>query len=256
MVIIYPLKARFLLSFKFISYNFTSFSKLKIRTMRNLPQTFKDFLIHCAQDPEYKHEIQRKLFHILTIAWLPILYIFLSKKMMLSIIFPIAALIIAADFYRHKNVTIGKIFHFTFGHILRESEFEENSWTGATFMALAAVITFTICPKSIAICAFFILAVSDCLAALVGKKMTSKEFFEKSIAGSIAFGVSAFIILVLCGIFFNEGLAYYFFGTFAVFATTIIEARPSFLDLDDNLTIPLVFSSIMMFFGLVWSLNY
>ncbi len=224
--------------------------------MQKLLQTLKDFLIHCSQDAEYKHEIQRKLFHILTIAWLPFLYIFLSKKMMLTIIYPVAFLIIATDFYRHKNETIGKIFHFAFGHILRQKEFEENSWTGATFMSIAAVITFTICPKTIAICGFFILAISDCLAALVGKKVTSKEFFEKSLAGSIAFGVSAFIILVLCGLFAGEGLAYYFFGTFAVFATTIIEARPSFLNLDDNLTIPLVFSSIMMFFGLLWSLNY
>ncbi len=224
--------------------------------MQNLPQTFKDFINHCVQDPEYKHEIQRKLFHILTIAWLPIAYIFLAKKTMLYVIYPMAILIIATDFYRHKSDFIGKVFHFAFGHILRESEFEENSWTGATFMALSAVIVFTICPKSIAICAFFILAVSDCLAALVGKKMTSKEFFEKSIAGSTAFGVSALIILIVCGILTHQGLAYYFFGSFAVFATTIIEARPSFLDLDDNLTIPLVFSSIMMFFGIVWNLHY
>jgi dolichol kinase len=224
--------------------------------MHDLRQTFKDFFAHCTQDPEYKHEVTRKLFHILTIAWLPILYIFLAKKTMLLIIFPIATIIIATDFYRHKIDIVGKVFHSAFGHILREEELEENSWTGATFMALSAVITFSIFPKNIAICAFLILAVSDCLAALVGKKMDSKEFFEKSVAGSIAFGISAFTILIVCGIFANEGIAYYFFGTFAVFATTIIEARPSFFDLDDNLTIPLSFSIIMMFFALVWSLNF
>ncbi len=224
--------------------------------MKNLPQVCKDFITHCAQDHEYKREIQRKLFHILTIAWLPIAYIFLAKKTMLCIIYPMAVLIIAADFYRHKNIIIGKIFHFTFGHILRESEFEEESWTGATFVALSAIITFTVFPKNIAICAFFILAISDCLAALIGKKMTSKEFFEKSVAGSITFGISALIILITCGIFTHQGPAYYFFGIFAVFATTIIEARPSFLALDDNLTIPLVFSTVMMFFAIVWDLHY
>jgi len=224
--------------------------------MSNFRQTSKDFFIHCTQDPEYKHEVIRKLFHILTIAWLPILYIFLAKKTMLLIIFPIATIIIATDFYRHKIDIIGKVFHSFFSHILREEEFEENSWTGATFVALSAVITFSIFPKNIAICAFLILAVSDCLAALVGKKMTSKEFFEKSVAGSIAFGVSALTILIICGIFAGEGFAYYLFGTFAVFATTIIEARPSFLDLDDNLTIPLSFSTIMMFFALIWGLSY
>jgi dolichol kinase len=224
--------------------------------MNNILQTLKDFITHCTQDPLYKHEVQRKIFHILTIAWLPILYIFLAKKTILLIIYPIATAIIAADFYRHKIDVVGKIFHSVFGHILREEELEENSWTGATFMALSAVITFTLFPKNIAVCAFLILAVSDCLAALVGKKMESKEFFEKSVAGSIAFGISAFTILITCGIFTNQSVAYYLFGTFAVFATTIIEARPSFLDLDDNFTIPLSFSIIMMFFALVWDLKF
>jgi dolichol kinase len=224
--------------------------------MESISQIIKNFFTHFTSDPEYKHEVIRKLFHILTIAWLPILYIFLAKKTMLFIIYPLAIIIIATDFYRHKIEIIGKIFHGIFFHILRESEIEENSWTGATFMALSAVVTFTIFPKNIAICAFFILAVSDCLAALVGKKMDSKEFFEKSVAGSIAFGISAFTILIICGIFANQHAAYYFFGTFAVFATTIIEARPSFFDLNDNLTIPISFSSIMMFFALIWDLHF
>ena len=216
----------------------------------------REFFNHCVTDAEYKREIQRKLFHILTIIFLPLLYIFLSKKHILMIIFPLSLLIIATDFYRHKIPQLELIFRKAFGHILRDTELAQNSWTGASYMAMAAMIIFTICPKSIAICAFSILAVSDCLAALVGKKMTSKEFFEKSIAGSITFGVSAILILIICGLFTHQGLAYYFFGAFAVFATTIIEARPSFFSIDDNLTIPLTFATVMMFFGLVWNLHY
>jgi dolichol kinase len=216
----------------------------------------KDFFNHYLLDSEYKLEVQRKLFHILTILFLPLIYIFLNKKQMLALVIPISCLIIAADFYRHKSTKIQLIFSKAFGHILRKSELEQNSWTGAGYMAMAALIVFIICPKSIAICAFSILAVSDCLAALVGKKMTSKEFFEKSTAGSITFGVSAFLILIICGIFTHQSFAYYLFGVFAVFATTIIEARPSFFSIDDNLTIPLVFSTVMMFFGLVWNLHY
>ena len=160
----------------------------------------KEFINHCLTDADYKHEIQRKLFHILTILCLPIIYIFLSKTQMLFLVLPLSVAIIVADFYRHKIPQINFIFNKVFGHILRERELAENSWTGAGFMAISAIIVFSVCPKTIAICAFSILAVSDCLAALVGKKMTSKEFFEKSTAGSIAFGVSAFIILIICGI--------------------------------------------------------
>ena len=216
----------------------------------------KNLLNQWPKDDDFKNEIMRKLFHICTISIFPIIYIFLQKKQMLAIVLPIAILIIAADFYRHKIAFIDKIFHFCFGHILREKELEQNSWTGASFMAISAIITFTIFPKTIAICAFGILAISDCLAALVGKKMTSKEFFEKSVAGTTAFGVSAFIIMIICGLFTHQGFAYYFFGAFAVFVTTIIEARPSFFNLDDNLTIPLSFSSVMMFFAIIWDLNF
>ena len=232
-----------------MSFSLSLVSKIESSNM-------KDFINHCLTDVDYKKEIQRKIFHILTISILPIAYIFFSKKQMLYVILPLSTIIVAADYYRHKIDFIGKIFHFVFGHILRDKEFEENTWTGASFVAVSALITFVICPKIIAICAFGILAVSDCLAALIGKGIPSKEFFEKSIAGSIAFGSSAVIILIICGLFTSQGLAYYFFGIFAVCVTTIIEARPSFFNLDDNLTIPLSFSIVMLFFDIVWDLNF
>ena len=216
----------------------------------------KNFINHCWQDADYKKEIQRKLFHIIIISLLPITYIFLNKEQILPIVIPLTVLIIVTDFSRHKISIINKIFHFVFGHILREKELKEGNFTGASFMSFSALIVFILCPKIIAICAFSILAVSDCLASLVGKKMTSKEFFEKSTAGSTVFGISALIILIICGIFSHQSWAYYFFGVLAVFATTIIEARPSFFNIDDNLTIPLVFSSIMIFFAIIWDLHY
>ncbi len=205
---------------------------------------------------DLKQEALRKLFHIITIMILPVTYIFLSKHDMLKIVVPLSFIILALDYYRHRIAIIGKIFHFIFGHILREKEMEQNGWTGAGYMAMSALIVFTICPKIITIAAFSILAVSDCLAALVGKTMTSKEFFEKSTAGSIAFGISAFLILIICGISTSQGFGYYLFGVFAVLATTIIEARPSFFEVDDNFTVPMMFATIMTFFGWVWNLNY
>jgi dolichol kinase len=214
------------------------------------------FLNNLWQDKNYRLEVERKIFHILVILSLPIFYIFTSKLQILAILAPLTAIVAAADFYRHRLPAIKKIFNIAFGHILREHEMADKGWTGATFVMLSALITFAIFPKNIAICAFIILAVSDCLAALVGKGVKSKEFFEKSLAGSIAFGVSGFLILLICGLFTGQSLAYYFFGTFAVFVTTIIEARPSFLNFDDNFTIPISFASVMMFFALLWDLQF
>ncbi|MCE3255341.1 MAG: Cytidylyltransferase family protein [Rickettsiaceae bacterium] len=216
----------------------------------------KNFISDSFQDQEYRMELKRKFFHFIFIALLPLLYIFMSKSQILFLVVPIAIIIIAIDFCRHKNPQINLIFSKLFGHILREREIATHSWTGASFMAIAALLVFSICPKAIAICAFSILAISDCLAAVIGKRVVSEKFFEKSVAGSIAFGSSAVVILIICGIFTNQGFGYYLFGICAVFAATIIEARPSLLGIDDNLTIPVTFSTVMMFFGLVWGLQY
>ncbi len=238
-----PLKDKNLIT----ELNFKSLiGKLKIK---NISQTF-------LVDEQSKNELKRKLFHVIFTAMFPLFYIFLSKKQMLLVTIPVFIAVIIVDFYRYRIVLFGKVFNALFGNILRKKELEEDNWTSISAMSVAAIIIYLICPKTIAICAFFILAFSDCLAALVGETMTSKEFFEKSAAGSMVFGISSFVILLICGILSNQGWGYYLFGLFAVFATTIIEARPSFINLDDNLTIPLTFSIIMMFFGIMWSLNY
>ena len=109
----------------------------------------KTFLNHCLKDADYKREIQRKIFHILTILFLPLIYIFLSKKQMLLIVLPLSATILATDFYRHRIPQIGIIFNKVFGHILREEELKLNKWTGAGYMAIAAIIVFVVCPTSI-----------------------------------------------------------------------------------------------------------
>lgn len=204
----------------------------------------------------YTKEVQRKLIHIAYILFFPALYAFLSKKLFLSVMIPMATLIIATDYCRHRISSIKLVFDRIFSTMLRPHELESNGRTGASYMAISAILTFSFFPKIIAIVAFSILAVSDCLAALIGKKMTSKEFFEKSVAGSIAFGVSALLLLIVIGIFDHQKWYYYLFGTLAVFATTIIEARPSFFEVDDNLTIPLVFAFVMVFFAAIWGIHY
>jgi dolichol kinase len=91
----------------------------------------------------------------------------------------------------------------------------------------------------------------------VGRKIKSAQFFEKSVAGSLAFGISALLILVVCGLFFKQEFVFYSFGILAIFVTTIIEARPSlFGKLDDNFTIPLSFSLVVYLLGIIWDVNY
>lgn len=205
----------------------------------------------------YRLEIYRKLFHILTIMVIPISALFLDSLQLNIFLAIVAAIVLSFDIMRHRNDLVAKIFLGIFSPILRTHEIEKNKLTGASFTCLSAFVSFALFPKLIAVMAFTILAISDSLASLLGRKIKSSEFFEKSVAGSSAFAISAFLILVLYGFIFDQELVFYSFGIFAIFVTTMIEARPSLLrQLDDNLTIPLSFCLTMFLLGAIWNVKY
>lgn len=196
-----------------------------------------------------KQELWRKLNHLL-IMILPIAYFFISKKTLLYFVIPVCSTIILVDYFRHKSRKIAKLFNLIFGKVLRDHE--KNNLCGATYFSAAAIICVILFPKIIVINAFLILAISDSVASIFGKKIISQPFFEKSTAGSVSFFSSAFIIVIINGLIFDEGIWYHLFSLLAIFVTTIIEARPSLLKLDDNLTIPLSFSLVLFAFNFIW----
>lgn len=198
------------------------------------------------------YELYRKAIHFLLIL-IPIFYCFLGKWTTLLIIAPIAVFIFTLDHVRKNNPKINQFFLKIFKAVLRPHEYEAQKMTGATSVMLAACITFLVFKKEIAVIAFTILVISDALSAIVGKSIPSRPFFEKSVAGSLAFFVSALIILFVCGASFEVRPVFYIFGIFSIFCVTIIEARPSLTDLDDNFSIPLVFALLMTSFDFMWS---
>lgn len=218
--------------------------KSKINDLQRLVGTFS-----VNRNIDMSHEIRRKLFHLL-IAILPISYFFFSKTFLLLILVPICGFIVLFDHLRHKNDKIKQIFNHFFDKMLRDHE--RNSYTAATFFSIGAIITFSLFSKVTAINAFLILAISDSSAAIFGKKIISRNFFEKSLAGSIAFFVSAVLIVTITGIIFNESMFYYVFAIIAALVCTIIEARPSLLNFNDNLTIPVSYSLAFTAFTTIW----
>jgi dolichol kinase len=202
----------------------------------------------------YRAEIYRKLFHILLLIF-PVSYFFLTKAQLMIFISICAVLIVGLDLSRQKFPKMKVIADKIFGKIFRVHE-ANDQLSGASYFIIAACITFAFFPKITAITAFTILAISDASASLVGQKISSEKFFEKSRAGSAAFFLSGFIIVIFYGIIFEQSFSYYLFGIFALITTTIVEARPSLLKMDDNLTIPLSFSVVMLLFHMVWIYQY
>jgi len=200
-------------------------------------------------------ELKRKLFHIFLIIF-PISYCILGKWQSLMIFAPLALVVVGIDFFRQHSPKINQIILLIFGSIMREHEKNSKKLCGLSYVLLAVCINFLLFKKEIVVASFFILAVSDTLAALVGKSIKSEPFFEKSKAGSAAFFISALLVLISCGIYFNTETWFYVFGTFAVFCATMFEARPSLLGVDDNLAIPVGFAVVITFFDLAWNYNY
>lgn len=203
----------------------------------------------------FGRESSRKLFHLLILLF-PISFHTLGRWKALSIIAPITLIVFAVDYYRRKNLRLQFYFAKSFGLILRDKEVNGENFCGASWALIAASLIFLVCTEEIAVTAFIILAISDTFAAIIGKTFPSKPFFEKSTFGSAAFYISGLIVIFVCGEMFDSKLWFYLFGFFALFCATIIEARPSFFNVDDNFSVPISFSVIMSAFDLIWNYSY
>ncbi len=202
-----------------------------------------------------RNELIRKALHFLLIL-VPIGYSLLGKWPSLIIFAILTSIIAIPDYLRRTNPKIKTIFAKIFGIILRPHELAGDKFCGATWVGIAACLNFLLFKKEIAVTGFIILVISDALAAIVGRNYPSRPFFEKSVSGAAAFAVSGFIILISCGIIFDSRPWFYIFGLFALFCVTMFESRPSFLQVDDNFTIPIGFGVIMTFFDIIWNYTY
>jgi dolichol kinase len=150
---------------------------------------------------------------------------------------------LASKKYKHLKWLRNKLF----GKMLRPHEKESMyTFNGATWVFIAASLTFLLFPKIIAVTAFSILIISDVSAALIGRKFGRITIFEhKSVEGTAAFIVSASILVMLYGLLFGAPSSFYYVGFVAAFIGGIVEAASKKLRIDDNLTIPLSIGGIM-----------
>ena len=133
-----------------------------------------------------------------------------------------------------------------FKNILRRSESgKSGKLTGAFYMLLAALIVTTTMPRIIAVTALSVLMISDSVAALVGKKWGKVQIGSKSLEGSMAFLISAVIIVIFFA-YFDQNSSWNFVvaGIIASFLATIVELYATEFKIDDNLLIPLVFATL------------
>lgn len=199
----------------------------------------------------YRDEVVRKLIHLCSLS-IPIVYYFISKTSAVIIlsITTLAALIL--DISRYLSPSAGKRFYSVFGFLLREHEVDtaKKNLNGATYVLISALICVIIFPKILFLTAFTILIISDSIAALIGRKYGTHKFLSKSLEGTLAFFVSAIVV-----VFFTpkvEGaFPEYMIAIIAAFIGAIVE-NISFGFADDNLSIPISIGAVMWILYLIY----
>ncbi len=187
---------------------------------------------------DYRDEILRKLIHLCSLS-IPIIYYFISKTSAVIILSIITLVALVIDISRIFFPFAGKLFNSVFGFLLREHEIDiqKRNLNGATYVFISALICVIAFPKILFITAFSILIISDSVAALIGRKYGKHKFLSKSLEGTLAFFISA-IIVVLFTPKVDGLLLEYIIGFTAAAIGAIVE-NISFGIADDNLSIPI-----------------
>lgn len=204
-----------------------------------------------ARQITFKGELIRKGIHLVSMS-IPVMYFYVTRSTAIAILLPVTIFFLAVDMSRHYVPAVHHIVARLFDPILRPHERKSGLLSGATYVFISALFCVLVFPKLITITAFSILIVSDASSALIGRRLGRHKFLDKSLEGSIAFVVTAFIVVLVtpkagAGSLFGIEFA---IGAIAAVLGGIAEAGSASSHLDDNLSVPLTVGFTM------WGLYY
>lgn len=184
-----------------------------------------------------KVEVLRKIVHLATLI-IPVGYALTSEETVLLFLVPFFLALLSVDLLRLLHPGMASLFQkYFFGRVLREEE--KPTFMGATYFIFSTILTILLFPKPIAIASILTLVLADTAAALIGKWIGRMRIFGKTLEGSIAFLLTALLI-----VWISPNLNR-FSGSLAALGAAVVEVLP--LRVNDNLSIPLVAGAIMFF---------
>ena len=174
---------------------------------------------------------------------IPALGIFLSETAMVILLAVLSGLALMVETARLMFPKLNHLLVAWLRPLLKETE--DRRITGATYIAVSALVAFLIFDKRVAFMALFFLALGDPVAALVGSRIGGYRVFGKSPWGALAFVVVA---LAMAGVLSAAGVVSFHWALAAgAGVAAVVELVPFFLD--DNVTIPLVAGAAMTLMG-------
>ena len=188
-------------------------------------------------------EIKRKIFHALSFIF-PLSYFFVDFLPMAITLGVLTFIVLSLDISRRYNPKIQELLVKLLGPIMLNAEKKGRRYlSSASYMFLGLFVTVLIAERNAAIAGWLVLIISDTAAAMIGKTFGEPGNNGKSIAGSIAFFVTALAIGLGIHYYYeplNDSLlpiivAAYMVAVAEYFAATTIP-------IDDNFLIPVAFS--------------
>lgn len=196
----------------------------------------------------FSNELIRKSIHLGSLS-IPIIYYFIHRETALYVLVPLTIFSIAIDVGRFYIPAIRRFVEVLFDRILRPHERNPGLLSGATYVLISALFCVAVFPKLITVTAFSILIVSDGASALFGRAFGKHRFFDKSLEGTAAFIVSAWIVVMITPKVGPLPIEYAI-AAFAAIVGGIAEAASVTLHLDDNFSVPVSIGFTM------WGLYY
>jgi dolichol kinase len=191
----------------------------------------------------FSGEIIRKTIHLGSLS-IPVLYYYVTRDIALKILVPFTIFSLIIDIGRHYVPAIQKLVSVAFDRILRPHERKAGLLSGATYVLISALFCVFVFPKLITITAFAILIVSDSASALIGRAFGKHRFLDKSLEGTTAFVLSAWLVVLItpkAGPLPIE----YIIAAIAAIIGGVFEAASATLRFDDNFAVPVSIGFVM-----------
>ena len=196
----------------------------------------------------FKKEVCRKSIH-LSALWIPALIYFSHPGfaiMVFSVLFVGNTILEYGNYkrYRWARKTFGLIFY----RLLRKKETRRNTFqvSGSMYVLMAAIACTLMFSKPVAVIALTVMLISDTCAALFGKAFgTRKLYRQKSLEGTVAFFMSA-LFINMC---YEPIYHFTYAGVIACLAATFAEMFEDRIEIDDNLSVPVVIGIVLTLLG-------
>ncbi len=189
--------------------------------------------------PETKEAVShlRVILRPLALAF-PVLYLFLERKIILTIIGIPAALFITVDVVRLVSARVN-IFLFR-KFLLFFREHEKSTFSSATLFLTSCFLTVLLFAKSIATMAMVFLIFGDLFAKFTGLEHGRTKIFTKTLRGSLAYFATCLIAGFIWSHFVPLTFLLIIMGSLAAALTELLP-----IGVSDNLMVPLVSASVM-----------